>query len=169
LIIKDGCPFFYSFGLVHSCPGFSLETTLDESLCVPVTGRKHMRAIMDTEDGHLLCILKVLQQLQTNTAGEEVQQNEKPEVQFFTKAPLTHIQLLGSIITVHESAGPCYYLNRGNTYLWRDEEVLRNCLFASCPDHNVKDSPFIYRIHSLKTEIFTVNLSRYASSNSEGM
>lgn len=42
-----------------------------------------------------------------------------------------------------------------HTYFWRDEEVLRRRLFAGGPDHNVKHSPFIYRIHSLGNETQT--------------
>lgn len=33
--------------------------------------------------------------------------------------------------------------------LWCYEEVLGGCLLTGCADHNVKDSPLIYRIHSL--------------------
>lgn len=62
---------------MDSCSGFSLETPSDESPLVPLAGGKHVAAVMDTKDGHLLSVLKILQQLKTNTAGVKVQENEE--------------------------------------------------------------------------------------------
>ncbi len=63
-------------GLVDSRPRFSFDAPPDESLLVPLVGGKHVGAVMDTKDGHLLGVLKILQQLKTDTAGAKVQENE---------------------------------------------------------------------------------------------
>lgn len=55
---------------MDSRPGFSLEAASDESCLVPLVGGKHVGAVMDTKNGHLLSVLKILQQLKTNTTGE---------------------------------------------------------------------------------------------------
>lgn len=62
---------------MDSYPGFSLETPSEESLLIPLVGREHVGAVMDTEDSHLLSILKILQQLKTNMAGAKVQGNKE--------------------------------------------------------------------------------------------
>lgn len=50
---------------VGSFSGFYFETSSDESLLVPLVGGEHVAAIMDTEDRHLISVLKILQQLET--------------------------------------------------------------------------------------------------------
>lgn len=60
---------------VGSCHGFSLATSFDEFPLVPLVGGKHLAAVMDAEDSHLISVLKILQQLKTNTAGAKVQEN----------------------------------------------------------------------------------------------
>lgn len=40
-----------------TCFGFFSDTAPDKGLCIPLVGAKHVRAIMDAQDGHLISIL----------------------------------------------------------------------------------------------------------------
>lgn len=51
------------FGQKYLGLSFPLKTSSNESVFVPFSGRKHLRAVMDTKNSHLLCILKILEQL----------------------------------------------------------------------------------------------------------
>lgn len=56
---------------------FFLETSSDESLLIPLAGRQHVGAVVNTQDGHLLSVLKILQKLETDAAGDHVQENSQ--------------------------------------------------------------------------------------------
>lgn len=56
---------------MDSRPGFSLEAPSDERLLIPLVGGKHVRAVMDAENGHLVSVLKILQQLNTKGGRDE--------------------------------------------------------------------------------------------------
>lgn len=50
--------------LVISLFALAADAAPGEGLLVPFVGRQHVRSVMDTQDGHLICILEVLQELE---------------------------------------------------------------------------------------------------------
>lgn len=57
--------------LLDSLLGFSFGTGYGEGLLVPLAGGKHVGAVVDTDDIHLFCVLKVLQELKINMTKHE--------------------------------------------------------------------------------------------------
>lgn len=49
--------------LVISLFALAADAAPGEGLLVPFVGRQHVRSVMDTQDGHLICILEVLKEL----------------------------------------------------------------------------------------------------------
>ena len=61
------CTFVHCTFWMDSCSGSSLQRPFDEGLLVPLVGRKHVGTVMDKQDGHLLGVLEILQQLETHS------------------------------------------------------------------------------------------------------
>lgn len=124
-----------------SRPGLSLATVSDESSLFPLLGGKHVGAVVDAQDGHLLSIMKILQELKNRKGGNNIRANRSD-----TKH-CTHTHSNGASISWPHSNVLSF--EGKNTHFGRDEEILGCRLFARCVDHNVKNSSLIYRIHSL--------------------
>lgn len=57
--------------------GFPLQAPFEESLVIPLVGGKHVGAVVDTQNRHLLGVAQVLQQLVVKTCGAKVEEKKK--------------------------------------------------------------------------------------------
>lgn len=57
--------------------GFPLQTPFEESLVIPLVGGKHVGAVVDTQNRHLLGVAQVLQQLVVKTCGAKVEEKKE--------------------------------------------------------------------------------------------